>query len=83
MTQPLQINPALSKPQETPLQAFDRSQRGRRLGKLAVKLQNSTLAPFERDAYRKLAAERRAMVEELAAASDQLAAKNVLRMPRL
>jgi len=80
MTLPWQINPALSKPQETPLQSWDRSQRGRRLGKLAVKLQNAQLTPIQREQYRTLAAERRALVR-MSTTTGQTDCENVLRFP--
>jgi hypothetical protein len=81
MNLPWQINPALSKPRETPLQAFDRSQRGRRLADLDESRKRGALTKLQRETYRTLAAERRAIVEELSAVSDQRAAKNVVRMP--
>jgi hypothetical protein len=81
MNHPQQINPERSKPRETALERFDRSQRGRRYADLDESRKRGALTKLQRETYRTLAAERRAIVEELSAAGDQRAAKNVLRMP--
>jgi hypothetical protein len=81
MNHPQQINPARSTVQETALERFDRSQRGRRFADLDESRKRGALTKLQRETYRTLAAERRAIVEELAAAGDRVAAKNVVRMP--
>jgi hypothetical protein len=81
MNHPQQINPARSTPQETALERWDRSQRGRRFKDLDEKRRHGALSPLQRDTFRVLAAERRAIIRELSAVSDRVAGANVRRMP--